>query len=125
MRRHLNKAVGLTLGVFFLILAVIGLLLPLIPATPFALLSAYFFSKYSPTIHQWLLGLPYLGPAIQEWSATQVIRPRAKLMAIICMSFSFILVTLHPLPPAWAKITASAILICIAIFILTRKSRAN
>ncbi len=55
-----NK-IFLILGFFFLLLGIIGIFLPLLPTTPFGLLAFYFFSRGSPRIAQWCLGLPGIG----------------------------------------------------------------
>jgi uncharacterized membrane protein YbaN (DUF454 family) len=71
------------LGFISLALGILGAFLPVLPTTPFAILSAYLFSKSSPRLHQWMLGLPILGPAVLEWQKHKVIRPRAKFVCTV------------------------------------------
>lgn len=40
-------------GIFFFVLGIIGLLLPVIPQVPFFLLSAYCFGKFSLRFQKW------------------------------------------------------------------------
>ena len=53
----------LMIGLGWLALAVgfVGIVVPLLPTTPFVLLAAYFFSKGSTRLHQWLRGHPRFG----------------------------------------------------------------
>ena len=72
-------------GWMSLILGIIGIFLPLLPTTPFVLLSAYCFSKSSPRLHHWLLNQPHLGPMIQNWEQHGSISQNAKTTATVLM----------------------------------------
>ncbi|MCB1173857.1 MAG: YbaN family protein [Leptospiraceae bacterium] len=104
-------------------LALLGAFLPVLPTTPFLILAAWLFSKSSPRLHQWLLRMPAFGPAIQDWEANRVIRPRAKWMATIVIlavfGFSIGFTSLH-----WGlKCMLFGIAALVLVFIWTRKSR--
>ena len=47
-------------------LAAAGVVLPLLPTTPFVILAAFFASKSSPAFARWLEDHPTFGPAIEE-----------------------------------------------------------
>lgn len=113
----------LGLGWLSFALGVIGAFLPVLPTTPFLILSAYLFSKSSAKLHSWLLDLPTFGPMIRDWETKRVIRPKAKFYALIVlavvMSSSILFADLKtPL-----KIMLAAIWISTSAFILTRKSK--
>lgn len=59
-------------------LGFIGILLPLLPTTPFILLAAFCFSRGSITLHQWLLAQKTFGPLIRDWNQYGIIRLRVK-----------------------------------------------
>lgn len=73
----------LSLGVLFTLLGMIGLALPLMPTTPFLIVAAFCFSKSSPRLHQWLLDLKAVGPALRDWEEGGVIRTKPKIFATI------------------------------------------
>ena len=52
--KTLHKTAWLTGGIIFLVLAIIGLLLPIIPQMPFFLISAFCFIRCSPRFNNWL-----------------------------------------------------------------------
>ncbi|MBT7610934.1 MAG: YbaN family protein [Bacteriovoracaceae bacterium] len=81
MFRYTAKYLFLTLGHLSLILGAIGVILPILPTTPFMLLSAYFYSKGSIVLHQWLINNKYFGSMICDWEKSKVIRLKAKIYA--------------------------------------------
>ena len=104
----------LTLGWVCLLLGLIGIFLPLLPTTPFALLAAYFFSGSSQRMHNWLLQQKTLGPLLREWEAHGIIPLKAKWMAtlaIVCL-FSSTLIFVKVVP------VIKIVVACIGFFIL-------
>lgn len=79
-------------GVLALCLAVLGVLLPGLPTTPFVLLAAACFAKASPRLHRWLLNQRYLGPMVRDWEAHRSLPVRIKwlstsiMTAMVCLS---------------------------------------
>ena len=65
------------------VLAFLGLFLPLLPTTPFLLLAAFCFSRGSARLHKWLLEQRTMGPIIRDWNERRVIQPRVKWVATL------------------------------------------
>lgn len=80
-----RKPLYMAAGFLALLLGAIGVVLPLLPTTPFVILAAFFFSKGSHRIHQWLLRQKTFGPMIQNWEASRVIPYKAKLLSTTMM----------------------------------------
>jgi uncharacterized membrane protein YbaN (DUF454 family) len=70
------------LGWFFVALGGIGIVLPLLPTTPFILVAAGCFAKSSPRCHQWLLNNRVFGPVINNWQRSQCITKKTKIIAV-------------------------------------------
>ena len=51
--RFVLRGIWLVLAIFFFVLGLVGLALPVIPQVPFFLLAIYFTSKFSPRFHNW------------------------------------------------------------------------
>ena len=54
------------IGTMFLLVGVLGVVLPLLPATPFLLLASACYVRGSETLYGWLMGNKYLGPYINN-----------------------------------------------------------
>ena len=114
-RRHLWMALGwASLG-----LGALGVLLPLLPTTPFLILAAYFFSRSSQRMHAWLLNHRVFGPPIENWRRHRAISTGAKLAALAAMAL-ILAVSAAANIPAWALAIQAVILASVAIFLLTR-----
>ena len=74
----------------FVLLAAIGVLLPVMPTTPFLLLALWGFSNCSPRFHDWLYNHKLFGPTLQRWHKYHVISVYAKTLSISMMSISLI-----------------------------------
>lgn len=73
-------------GVASLVLGLAGIVLPVLPTTPFILLAAFCFARASPKLHQWLLESRTFGPMVREWEQHRAIPWRTKLTGIALMS---------------------------------------
>jgi len=117
------KIIFMICGWMSMALGVIGIALPLMPAVPFFILAAYFFSKCSPALHDWLLNHPVLGPQIISWRTHGAIHPKIKILACVMMSGSAVsLWMLGQRVPGWLRGCVVILLILICGFILSRPS---
>lgn len=73
------------LGMLCLLLGAVGLVLPLLPTTPFVLLAAGCFARSSPRMHQWLLNNALFGPVLQDWERNRCVSRRVKRVALTMM----------------------------------------
>ncbi len=100
------------IGFLCVLLAIAGVLLPLMPATPFALLAAACFANSSEKWHRWLLRNQVFGPMIRDWEERRCVPRRVKIVAIITMllmgGFSVLFVVEAPLGK-WAGVLLMAV----------------
>lgn len=122
-----RKLIYLVIGFISLGLGVLGLFLPILPTTPFAILSAYLFSKSSERCHQWLLSQPLLGPLIINWERDGVIRLKAKIWSTSLLIPLFTYTLIFVKVSIYIKMIVTLIGLCVLTFIWTRpsKPRAN
>ena len=120
-RPRLKTLPWLILGWISVALGFIGVVLPVLPTTPFLILAAFAFGKSSPRLKQWLLDHPIFGGPIRDWETKGAVRPRHKAVACTAMALIFTVSLLSQLSPTILLIQALA-MGGAATFILTRPS---
>ena len=105
-----KKIILIVIGWLALALGVIGIVLPLLPTTPFVLLSAACFANSSPRFHQWLLSHKFFGPIIRNFKSGQGVPRKVRNSTIvliwITMGISMLVV---------AKLWSTILLCCIGL----------
>lgn len=69
-------------------LGILGVFLPLLPTTPFLLLSSYFFARSSPKMRAWLLNHRWLGKYVRDWEERRGVRRRVKILAVAVVTLA-------------------------------------
>ncbi len=67
---------------FFFLLAMLGVVLPGIPTTPFLLLMCHFLIRVSPALHARALQWPVVGEPLRDWREQGGVRRNVKAFAI-------------------------------------------
>ena len=120
-----KRVFWLLLGVSAFALGGIGIVVPVLPTTPFILLAAYAFGKSAPSISAWLETHRTFGPAIQDWRTHRAIATRYKFAAVTMMVFAVGASALAGLSLV-VLVIQSVCMIAAATYVLTRsKPHAN
>jgi uncharacterized protein len=77
-------------GTFSLALGAIGLFLPILPTTPFLLLSAACYMRSSERLHDWLINNRWFGEYIKNYQAGKGIPMKTKIIALSVMWLAII-----------------------------------
>jgi uncharacterized protein len=70
-----------TIGWLFVVLGVIGAVVPILPTTPFLLVSVWAFGKSSSRLEQWLLNHPWFGPSLRRFREQKIVPWSVKLVS--------------------------------------------
>lgn len=89
------------LGALSLVLGVVGIFLPLLPTTPFLLLTAALWVRSSPRLYAWLLAHGRLGEYIRNFRENRAIPLRAKLLTLVVMWCSMLWCVLAVVDAWW------------------------
>ena len=100
------KTLCIILGSISLALGILGIFLPLLPTTPFLLLTAALYFKGSPRLYNWLLNHRHFGPYIRNF--------RENKAMLYCIFFL--------IPLLWVKILLGLIAAGVTYHILSFKT---
>ena len=117
-RQPLVRWLYLGLAVLSLLLGLIGIFLPVLPTTPFILLSAWAAARSSPWLLRWLERHRAFGPMLRDWHHGGVVRRQAKWAATVVMGASAIVLLLFV--PRWAALLAIACMAGVLVWLWRR-----
>lgn len=116
MLKTLARLSLIVAGWVSLALAVAGVVLPVLPTTPFVLLAAGCFAKSSPRFHHWLLRQKYFGQMIRDYQAYRGIQKQTKIRAIsliwLSMTISAVIIG-----KVWLAAMLFSIAICVSLYL--------
>ena len=115
------KVLLLFLGTLCLVLAIVGIFVPVLPTTPLLLLTAYCYYRSSERMYTWLMSHPHLGPYIKNFREHRMIPRRVKVYILILLWSSLLFCT-YILDPLWLKGLMMAIAIGVTWHILSYRS---
>lgn len=111
----MQRTILIIIGWLAVVLGTLGVVLPLLPTTPFILLAAWCFARSSPRFHHWLLYRSWFGGYLRHWQKHRAMplgaKPRAIAFILITFAVSLWLVNMM-----WVRILLLAILACLLIF---------
>lgn len=84
----MKRFLWITLGLFFLGLAYIGVILPGVPTTIFVILAAWAFAKSSPKWDKWIHEHPRFGPYLIGWEDKRIFPKHGRYAMMIMMAVS-------------------------------------
>lgn len=113
------KVLYTVLGSISLALGVAGVFLPLLPTTPFMLLTAWLYCKSSPRLYGWLVSHPYLGPYIRNYRDRRAITLCGKILSIALVWATVLFCIIFVVDPLWLKIGLVAIPVGVTWHILS------
>lgn len=115
------KIIWFVTGLLSLGCGLAGTILPLVPTTPFVLLSAFAFARSSPRLQSWLWNHPRFGPLLINWHHHGAISRNTKIISLAVIALTPV-VSLALDVPIWALAAQVAVLMGVSTFILTRPS---
>jgi uncharacterized protein len=109
----------LGLGYLSLALGAAGIVLPLLPTTPFVILAAWCFARSNPALAARLYGDPRFGPALTAWRDQGAVSRRAKILALSSLLICY-LISIRLVESPYVPFILAAIMGSVALYIATR-----
>ena len=115
------KIVLNVIGCIAIVLAVLGVFLPLLPTTPFLLLASACFVRGSDRMHHWLRHHPLFGEYLRNFEDKRALPLRAKVVSLVLLWTSMIY-SIYLVKPLFLRIMLLAIAAGVTTMILRMKT---
>lgn len=117
--RGTRRILYIILGSLFLILGAVGVFVPLLPTTPFWLLTCWFYIRSSGKLYNRAMNNRYFGSYIRNYMVDKAIPLRSKIISVAVMWLSAIFTSLFLVGMLWVKILLILISIGVTWHILS------
>ncbi|MGD8203394.1 DUF454 family protein [Pantoea sp. FN0305] len=111
----MQRIILLIIGWLAIVLGTLGVVLPLLPTTPFILLAAWCFARSSPRFHQWLLYRSWFGVYLRHWQQYRALPPGVKPRAIVLIICTFA-ISIWLVKIFWLRIMLLCMLAALLLF---------
>jgi hypothetical protein len=110
-------------GIISLGLAILGIFLPILPTTPFLLLSSFLFMRSSDKLHKWLIEHKIFGQYIKDFQEEKAIPLKVKISSISFLWITILLSVFFFIEKLWVELLLISIAIGVTIHILQYKTK--
>ena len=107
------------LGSVSLVLGIMGIFLPVLPTTPFLLLSAALYMRSSHRLYEWLMSHKHLGPYIKNFREHKALPLRVKVVSVTMVWATLLYCAIFVAKEWWMSAVFIAIAIGVTIHILS------
>lgn len=114
-----------SLGVLATVVGLIGVVVPLLPTTPFLLLAAACFVRGSDTMYGWLTSNRLFGGFICDYREQRGVSARAKITALALLWGVIGYTALMAVDAAWLQVLLVAIAVAVTIHLLRLKTLSS
>jgi uncharacterized protein len=118
----LTKGLLIVAGSISVGLGILGIILPLLPTTPFLLLAAACYIRSSERLYNWLVYHRIFGKIIRDYLQNKTISVRVKISSLTLMWLAIGYSAIFVVSILWVSILLFAIAIGVTIHILSFKS---
>lgn len=112
-----KKLFFISLGTLSIIVGIIGLVVPIMPTSPFLLVAAACYARSSDKLYNRLLDNPMFGPMIRDWRENGSISRQAKWSAIAMIAISFSVSIFLFIKPLIGKILMAFIALVVVLLL--------
>jgi uncharacterized membrane protein YbaN (DUF454 family) len=117
-KHRIIRALLLAAGTISLALGAIGVVVPLLPTTPFLLLAAACYLRSSDRMHSWLINNKWFGSYIKNYQEGKGIPLKTKILAVSFLWITIIISAFFVTKILWVQIILLAIATGVSVHII-------
>jgi uncharacterized protein len=105
-----------------LVIGIIGVVTPVLPTTPFVLLSAFCFARGSERFHTWIMSHRYFGPMVRAFQEEKRIPLKIKIFATLMIATTMSITAIFFVKKLFAIAAMASVGVAVVIYIWTFKN---
>ena len=117
------KVLLITTGTFFIGVGIIGIFVPVLPTTPFLLISAALYARSSKRFYNWLTGNKIFGIYIKNYREGRGIPLKLKIITIALLWITIGCSAIFAIDIFWVRVILVIIAIGVTIHIISIKPK--
>ncbi|MDD4904210.1 MAG: YbaN family protein [Candidatus Bipolaricaulis sp.] len=110
-------------GALCVAVGVVGILLPILPTTPFLLLAAFLFARSSSRCHRWLLTNRLCGDYVRRYLEHRAMSRRHKIVTLILLWTGIGCSIALAVSALWLRLLLGVVAVAVTIHILAIRSQ--
>jgi len=122
MDNNAVKGILVFSGTISLAMGIVGVFVPILPTTPFLLLSAACYTKGSKRFYNGLMGNRFLGDYIRNYQEGNGIARNVKIMTVSLLWITILFSALYVVSNSMISIVLIIIAVCVTAHILSLKT---
>jgi len=122
-KEKMTKPLYIILGSISLVLGTLGIFLPLLPTTPFYLLTAWLYMRGSKKLYNKVMSNKYFGTIVKNFQEDKSISIRTKIVIISTLWGTILFSAFFIVSAWWLRLILLAIAVGVTIHILSFKTR--
>ena len=119
------KYILISFGFISLFLGIIGIVVPLLPTTPFVLLAAFLFCKSSDKYHKWIYENKVFGKYLKDYKEGLGISLRLKAFVISLLYITILYSVFFVVNNLWLKLLLIVIAVAVSVHLFMIKTRKD
>lgn len=112
----------IAVGVLSVALGTVGIVVPILPTTPFLLLAAACFLRSSDRLYRWLITHPWFGTFIRDYREHHAISLRVKIPILALLWLTIGISILWVAEALWLRLLLGAIAVGVTIHLLSLRN---
>ena len=122
----MKKLFFIIIGSLCLILGITGIFLPVLPTTPFLLLSAALFARSSDRLYLWLIDHKIFGEYIRNFREDKAITLQGKIISISTLWLFMLYSIFYIVSEKWyLQVLLGSIALGVSVYILSFKTKVS
>ena len=122
---RLRRTLYLGLGSVFLAVGIVGVMVPVLPTTPFLILAAFFYARSSRRCYRWLVTNRVFGRYLDDYLCGRGVPRRAKAYALTLLWAAIMLSAIFVTDALWLRVLLPLVAVGVTIHIVLLKGQQS